>query len=159
MDKREQILEALAAFARQRPGLEAGDYISGWRDTEGRRAYRQESRAITRDLHDFRALFAAVRWRDSITADNLRDGFGAFSGRLQLEERDNGSVALDYCTGQYFPTEYRKAACAVLGTVLFSYFRACLEQGKKLNGEKDGDKIRAYARRELGPRLARRWVD
>jgi hypothetical protein len=27
---------------------------------------------------------------------------------------------LDYCTGQYFPTEYRRAACAVLASALWS---------------------------------------
>ena len=144
IDKRAQILAALDAFARQRPGLEFGNYGDI-------RTYRAEMRAITRDLHDVRALLAAVAWRSSITAEDLRAGFRAYSGRLTLTERENGSVALDYCTCQYFPTEYRKAVCAVLGTVLFAYFRECV-QGT-------GKDIRAYARKELGARLQRRWVD
>lgn len=156
MDRREQILHALDVFARQRPGLDARNYISDWRDQEGRRAYFREMRSITRDLHDFRALLAQVAWRTSITADDLRAGFRAYSGRLTLHEREDGSVALDYCTGQYFPTEYRKAACAVLGAVLFDYFRACCaSSGKPF----DGNDIRKQARLGLGARLQRRWVD
>lgn len=141
---------------RQRPGLEYGNYASGWGDTEGRKAYFSEMRSITRDLHDFRALLLAVSWRSSIDADALKAGFRAFAGRLTLEERADGSVALDYCTGQYFPTEYRKAACAVLGSVLFDYFRTNLQDaGRTL----EGDAIRKTARRELGARLQKRWVD
>jgi hypothetical protein len=155
MIRREQILQALDAFARQRPGLDPRNYISDWRDIEGRKMYRQESRAITRDLHDFQALLAQVAWRSSITANDLREAFSAYSGRLRLTE-ENGSVALEYCTGQYFPTEYRKAACAVLSSALFNYFRSCLASSGE---EFDGDDIRAHARRELGARLARRWVD
>ena len=165
LDDRARILAALDAFTRQRPGLEYGNYASDWRDIEGRRAYFREMRSITRDLHDFRALLAAVSWRSSITADDLRAGFRAYSGRLTLHEESSagGSQSprawLEYCTGQYFPTEYRKAACAVLGSVLFYYFRSCLEEGGKLDGANDGGKIRAYARRELGRRLQARWVD
>lgn len=154
---REQILQALDTFARQRPGLEYGNYASGWNDTEGRRAYFREMRSITRDLHDFRALLAQVSWRSSITADDLKAGFRAFSGRLTLTERPDGSVALDYCPGQYFPTEYRKAACAVLGTVLFDYFRASVQQER--GNDFSGDAIRKAARVGLGARLQRKWVD
>lgn len=157
---REQILAALNAFAHQRPGVDPRNYFSDWRDTEGRKAWRSEVRSITRDLHDFRALLAQVSWR-SITVKQLKAGFRAYSGRLTLTEREDGSVALDYCTGQYFPTEYRKAACAVLGAVLFDYFRNCFrddmtEADKSLNM---GDAIRKAARLGIGARLQKRWVD
>ena len=152
---RDQILGALSAFVKQRPGLEYGNYASGWNDQEGRRAYFREMRSITRDLHDFRALLGAVAWRSSIDADALKAGFRAYSGRLTLKETETG-VELGYCTGQYFPTEYRKAACAVLGSVLFDYFRECLRASGK---EFDGNDIRQYARRELGARLQKRWID
>lgn len=162
---REQILAALSAFVRQRPGLEYGNYASGWRDDEGRRAYFREMRSITRDLHDFRALLAAVSWRSSITAEHLTESFRAYSGRLTLTATPEGGARLEYCTGQYFPTEYRKAACAVLGSALFAYFRACVEteHPRPAASEPDrfnyGDAIRKLARRELGARLQRRWVD
>lgn len=149
-----QILSALAAFVAQRPGLEFGNYgnVS---------AYRSEMRAITRDRHDFNALTAYVARRDSITADNLKECFRAFSGRLSLSETPEGGARLDYCTGQYFPTEYRKAACAVLGTAIFYRMRADLEEAGKLGSdvERPGDAIRKAARREIGARLQRRWVD
>jgi len=158
-DRRAEILDALAAFVRQRPGLDFRNYCSGWGDQEGRRAYFREVRAITRDLHDFRALLATVQWRFSITAQDLADGFRAYSGRLSLVDVPGGGVRLSYITGQYFPTEYRKAACAVLGLVLFDYTRRNLEQAGKLNVERPGDLIRAELRKELGARLARRWAD
>lgn len=33
------------------------------------------------------------------------------------------SVGVGYCTGQYFPTEYRRAVCAVLASALWDYVR------------------------------------
>jgi hypothetical protein len=33
---------------------------------------------------------------------------------------------LDYTTGQYWPTEYRRAAAAVLASALWSYWRDCV---------------------------------
>lgn len=32
-------------------------------------------------------------------------------------------ATVDYCTGQYFPTEYRRAVCAVLASALWDYTR------------------------------------
>ena len=176
MSEREQILSALDRFTRQRAGLEFGNYgdVS---------AYRSEQRAITRDLHDFRTLLAAVSWRN-IPEQTLKDAFRAFSGRLTWE---NGK--LSYCTGQYFPTEYRKAACAVLASALWDYTRenmppAQYQVEKKLFNSLDdakryaetfspvfvaveerrdgltaGDWLRRYFRREFGRRIASRYFD
>lgn len=123
--KKQAILDALTAFMNQRASMDPhnyGDY----------KAYRAESRSVTRDLHDARTLLRAVMWRDSITADDLLAAFRAFSGRLTCKDisahYDDGSVyykfSLDYCTGQYFPTEYRKAVCAVLASALWDRKRA-----------------------------------
>lgn len=146
MFTRDQILGALGAFAEQRPGLDPRNYISSGRDSEGRRAYFGEARAITRDLHDARTLLAAVRWRQGIGAAELAKAFGAFSGRLTLTDR-----GLDYCTGQYWPTEYRKAVCAVLASALWAYWRD--------EGAKTADDIRRKARREFGRGIASRWFN
>lgn len=102
-------LRAIAAYAAQRPGLEFGNYCSGHRDQDGRRAYFAEARAITRDFSRVRdalhaAYYAGVTDRELIEASR-----SAFGGRLTINA---GSV--DYCTGQYWPTEYRKACAAVL---------------------------------------------
>lgn len=175
---RENILNALNAFANQRPGLEPANYISGWNDQDGRRAYFRESRSITRDLHDFRALFSAVRWRESIDAAALQAAFRAFSGRLVCKV-SGARVELSYCTGQYFPTEYRRAACAVLASALWDYTRehvmpaasgTCMkttgvgvfrhtDEYEAHDGIPAGDWLRRYFRREFGARMQRRWFD
>jgi hypothetical protein len=59
-------------------------------------------------------------------------------------------VRVDYCTGQYFPTEYRAAACAVLATILWDYISPeC----------KTGNDIRKWARAEFGRGIASRWFN
>jgi len=110
--ERDAILTALDAFIRQRPGLDYGNYGDP-------SAYRAEVRSIGRDLQDARALLHAVELRPSITAAMLREAFqSAFSGRLSWD-----GARLDYTTGQYWPTEYRRAAAAVLASALWSYWR------------------------------------
>jgi len=127
-DRKTAILDALDAFVRQRPGLEFGNYGDVT-------SYRSELRSITRDLHEYRELRKAVGWRDGITADALLEAArSAYSGRLTLippgpHDHGGGHFSsspqwrVDYCTGQYFPTEYRKAACAVLAQALWYYTR------------------------------------
>jgi hypothetical protein len=88
--------------------------------------------------------------RDGIAAEGIVAACRAFAGRLQLVERD-GAVAVDYTTGQYFPTEYRKAACAVLASALWDYAR---EQGYAT-----GNEIRKWARQEFGRGIASRWFN
>ena len=141
--EKQAIIEALDKFIRQRPGLEWGDYGD-------HKAYNAEVRSITKDLRQARTLLAAVSWRDSITAESLIDAAKhSFSGRLSIEEKD-GKVVIDYCTGQYWPTEYRKAVCAVLASALWDYWRENMT-------EPTGDKIRAFARNSLGRGIADRW--
>src|SRR3990167_2920520 len=111
---KEQIITALRAFINQRPGLEFVNY-GDWK------AYRAELRQITKDRAQALELLRAVEWRDSITAEELIAAFPrAYSGRLTLTDK-GGAAVLDYCTGQYFPTEYRRAACAVLAQALWRY--------------------------------------
>lgn len=109
--EREAILAALASWIAQRPGLDPRNY--------DRSGYQSDSRRITQQRHDANELMAAVSWRSSIGAEQLKEAFRAFSGRLTW--RGDG---FDYCTGQYWPTEYRAAACAVLRSALWDYWRA-----------------------------------
>jgi hypothetical protein len=136
--ERQRILTALNGFMHQRPGLDFANYGDV-------RLYRSEYAGILRDLHDAEKLLTAVSWRESITADDLKKAFRAFSGRLTWDGQ-----RMDYCTGQYFPTEYRKAVCAVLASALWDYWRT---------PETTGDDIRKKARKELGARLANRWFN
>jgi hypothetical protein len=124
-DRKQAVLDALDKFVAQRSGMDYrdyGDYAS----------YRSEQRSITRDLHDYRQLRAAVAMHSSITADTILEASrSAFSGRLTLKDCSahyaDGSTyhvfSVSYCTGQYFPTEYRKAACAVLAQAIWYWTR------------------------------------
>lgn len=157
MEKRkENLLTALRAFVRQRPGLEFANYGD-------LKAYRAELRSITKDLSHAQELLAAVAWRDSITADAIiKASKGAYSGRLTISEPQSGHFELDYCTGQYWPTEYRRAVCAVLSSALWGYWRDAAPAGAghvepHSNLTNVGDWIRKQARGEFGRSIAARW--
>ena len=166
MDKKQQIITALYAFIAQRAGLEFGNYGDV-------KSYRAEQRAITKDRHHARQLIRDVELRDSISADDiLTAAKGAYSGRLTIVTRDDGAVAVDYCTGQYFPTEYRRAVCAVMASVLWNWKRTqCMpaptlhhntetgETVERYKGLRAGDYMRAGFKREYGRGLASRWFN
>ena len=78
--------------------------------------YRSEVRSIGKDLQHARALLHYVAWHDSITAEMILDR--ARSGRLSIKVEGN-KVRVDYCTGQYWPTEYRPAVCRLLSSVIW----------------------------------------
>jgi hypothetical protein len=143
-----KLIESLHHWINQRPGLEPANYIRGWDDTAGRSAYRSESRRITQDLNDARYLLDYVAIRDSITAEQILDAAKhSFSGRLSIEPDGNG-FRVDYCTGQYWPTEYRRAAAAVLKSAIWEWLR---------DGRTEADAVRKAARREFPASIARRW--
>lgn len=145
MNEREACLTALAAWVRQRPGLEFANYGNA-------ASYRAELRGITRDRHDAETLLKAVAYRETaIPMDALRDAFRAYSGRLSWHW-DGQRGRLEYCTGQYWPTEYRRAVCAVLASALWACWREECRAERKI-----GDAISARARREFGRGLAGRW--
>lgn len=144
-----ELCAMLAAFISQRPGLDFANYgdVS---------AYRSESRQITADMHDAFALLDAVAARDSLTADDMRAVLMG-SGRLTLSEDGR----LGYCTGQYFPTEYRKAAARALASMLWAYWRvyaAPLDpspEGRRIGGES----IRTAARLAFRRRSVLRYFN
>lgn len=107
-------LRALLIFAAQNPGFEWANYSTG-DYKRSLAAYRGDSRPVARQLKAIRDL----SWRfPALSNDVLREASRrAFSGRLSFMDRD-GSVGVDYCTGQYWPTEYRKAALAVIREAL-----------------------------------------
>lgn len=146
--ERERILDALRGWVAQRPGLDPRNYISDWRDAAGYAAYRAESRAITRDKHDALALLRAVEWRAGIDANMLKNALRhSYSGRLSWD-----GERLDYCTGQYWPTEYRRAVCAVLASALWHATR-------EAHPNYDGCALRAHFVREFGRTMAQRWFN
>lgn len=152
MPSKSTIVAALDAFIRQRPGLEFGNYgdVS---------SYRSEVRSIGKDLQHARALLRYVEWHDSITADMILNA--ARSGRLSIVV-DGNKVRVDYCTGQYWPTEYRPAVCRLLSSVIWDWMRenAPIDAGpidKFSNLQNVGSWIRKQASREFGTSIAHRW--
>jgi hypothetical protein len=136
------ILQALRVFVRQRPGLEYGNYGDPV-------SYRAEVRSIGRDLRAAETLIRAVELSHMSGAE-LLEGFRAYSGRLTWD----GS-RLDYCVGQYWPTEYRRAVAAVCAAALWDYYYAA----SAAPGQSAGDAIRARLRRQYGKRMQSRWFD
>lgn len=134
-------IENLNKWIKQRPGLDFGNYGDI-------KSYRAELRGITKDYQDARELLAFVAMRDGISADDLiAASERAFAGRLTI---DPVSGEISYCTGQYWPTEYRASACAVLARAIWDYY-AC--------GHDTGESIRKAARAEFGRGIASRWFN
>ena len=134
---RSEILEALRRFVAQRSGIDGRNY-------GGRESFLEDYRRILRDGREARALLRVVELStclpDSILVDLLK------SGRLTWDGK-----RLDYCAGQYFPTEYRAAACRTLASALWCYWSD--------GGRHSADQIRAAARRHLGRGIAKRWFN
>lgn len=104
--EKSELLRALRAFIAQRPGMEPGNYGS-WG------SYRQESREVTQDRQHAETLIQHCEL-SGITAEAI---IAQATRRLKIE---NGRI--DYCTGQYFPTEYRKAVCRLLASALWDHW-------------------------------------
>jgi hypothetical protein len=147
------LIETLHDWINQRPGLEPANYMRGWNDTAGRSAYRSDARSITKDLHDARYLLDYIAIRDSITAERILEAAKhSFSGRLSITPKNDG-FKVDYCIGQYWSMEYRKATAAVLSGAIWDWLR----EGRQKTD--DADTIRKAARREFPANIARRWFN
>lgn len=141
-----QMTALLRAWIDQRPGLEYCNYGDPT-------AYRSEYRRIQQQKKDALELLYAVE-RSNMTDEQLFAGFRAFSGRLQIVPAGD-EFRLEYCTGQYWPTEYRAAACAVLASALWDYHRDDIPA----DVENKGDAIRSKFRRIFGRSIAGRWFN
>lgn len=140
------LVENLVKFVNQRPGLDFANYgdIS---------SYRQESREITADKHDFFELLALAQRRINNFSQVLEKELLNTSGRLTLE---NGK--LQYITGQYFCTEYRPAANRVLVSLIWNDYR----DEKNADGSSvysNGHEIRKAIKRNLSRRVSRLYFN
>jgi hypothetical protein len=153
MDK-STILNALKDFANKRPRLDWRNYISHWNDVEGRRAYRSESRAITKDLHAARQLIRYVELSGIDAERIISASKTAFAGRLEI--KTNGDIVdLNYCVGQYYPTEYRKAVCAIMASAIWAYRRDDIPE----HIENKGQYLRNKFRKEFGRGIQESWFN
>jgi hypothetical protein len=129
-------IQVLTKFANQRPGLDFHDYGDV-------KSYRQESREITKDLHDFTELLRYARLRVNNLDEKIESYLKSTSGRLMIDEYDR----LEYITGQYFPTEYRPAAARVLADIIWADYR----------DEKTADGVPIYATGHDIRKALRQW--
>jgi hypothetical protein len=128
--------DLLCEFVDGRPGIDPVNYGS-WKD------YRRESAEVTRDRRDFYELFIfALRKVQDLDA-KIERHLKTSNGRLTMDEAGK----LRYITGQYFPTEYRPAACRVLVSILWNDTRETMPHLET------GHQIRAYLRRQFSRRL------
>lgn len=137
-------LALLQKFANQRPQLDFCNYGDA-------KSYRQESREITKDLHDFREILNFAVNRVTDIESKLKEYLVKNSGRLTLNEKGN----LEYITGQYFPTEYRPACSRILRDLIWASYR----DEKQYNAPEtpvyeDGNAIRKAIKRNLSRRTA-----
>lgn len=141
MKDKHTIIAALQQFIAGSPNLRSANYGS-------RSSYNADVRAVRRDKQDAERLISAVACIQDISADDLKDGFRAFSGRLQWK-----GDHLEYTTGQYRPTEYRKAVCAVCARVAWNHFYKDVQLKTPLDVR---DAVKAYLR---NPGLCKRWFN
>lgn len=110
------VFEALRKFINQKPGLDPANYGCAHGQARSRGEWGEAWRNMQKELRDIqkdgtrarKALREAMQY--PFNADIMAESFRrAFSGRLEWNGQE-----LEYCAGQYFPTEYRAAAASVL---------------------------------------------
>ena len=153
-----QLVAAFRAFINQRPGFDYANYGAP-------APYRVDCRVVARQRAEALRLLSAIEWRDSITAEAIAEQLTG-SGRLSMVIKGD-SVALDYCAGQYYATEYRAAAARALAAVLWNHVRihsmptptVRADDDMRYDGLSAGDWLRRYFRREFGRGLASRYFN
>lgn len=149
-------IELLNKFVNQRAGLCFANYGDV-------KAYRAESREITKDRADYYQLLMLANSRYSVWVDGkqvsnlnkvLADYLTKTSGRLALK-----GDKLEYCTGQYFPTEYRPAANRVLANLVFASYVNEVETKTPNPVYKDGAAIRKAIARNVSRRIMNNYFN
>ena len=180
-----QIIDSLHTFINQRPGLEYGNYgdpvsyraemraitkdlhqarellrYVELRDSitgadivaASESAYSGRLTIVARD--NFECMSCAHKWTHTAHVADVSDICPKCKGE-HVYHRPAGFI-IDYCTGQYFPTEYRRAVCAVLASAIWSWKR---DQCMPADTAKPGDYLRANLKREFGRGMAARWFN
>ena len=139
MHTTDSILSAIRTFIERRPGFERGNY-------QGAPAaiYRADCVTALRGLHDGRVLLRACALA-RVSADDLR---AALTDAHRLTLTPAGVLEFTAC--QYWPTEYRAAACRALADALARHY---------LPGVPDRAALLRVLRNVLGARLVRRWFE
>jgi hypothetical protein len=128
-------INQLDAFVASRPGFDPANYSDA-------ASYAADRRVALRAMDDYYMLRNAVQY---VVTDDALEG-AARGSRITF-----GPDGVEYCTGQYYPTEYRAAACRVLASVWWR------EQAVRSAPGEGADAIRKHARAVFGRAIARRW--
>jgi len=131
-------------FLGQRPGMDPRNYCTPRDGGEGWRAYRREAAEVARDKRDAHVLLSWAYM--ACDEEKLLAAFSIQGDRLYLV---NGR--LEYCTGQYYPTEYRKAVCRKLAN-LFWHSVPFESNNHRRN-------VQAKAKRHFGRGIVSRWFN
>lgn len=106
------LVQLLCKFVNQRPGFDFANYGS-------MKYYRQDYNESLKDKNSFYELLNLAQSR---YGNNFNDAL-----TKQLTESNDRLTLVDgklqYITGQYFPTEYRNAACRVLVSLIWNDYR------------------------------------
>lgn len=137
-----EICAMLRAFVAQRSGLDWRNYASDWHDSTGMSALQSDRNRILQHGRDARTLLTFVEHSPMPVDFIVHELKG---GRLTF---DSSRHALDYCAGQYFPTEYRVAVCRTLANAIWRFCR---------NNVKPD--VRTFARETFGRGIASRWFN
>lgn len=147
-----EMVDALRTFILQRPGFEPGNYHTA-------ASYRADVRAAGQARSDALALLrpfdGQLKWG---TPESVAQHTAALqaeltgAGRLTLRRAASGRVVLDYCAGQYWCTEYRRAAARALANALWQMAGA--DMGWKPGC---GDALRRSFRNWFGRGIASRY--
>lgn len=106
-------LVALIDYVAQAPGIESGNY-GNWHD------YRKEANHVSRQWRKIHELIHIASYLRITDAEVIEESQYAYSGRYQWDGKQ-----WDYCTGQYFPTEYRSAVISILNNLIHKEERKC----------------------------------
>lgn len=194
------ICDALAAFIRQPPGLEFrnyGDQVSYNKEKRTIELDKRDAEILLASVRGNDAVTAAALLEASKHAFSGRLTIGvdkyenpeneddaspkpckvcgnAFETHTPISHECPGPerVTLSYCTGQYWPTEYRKAVAAVCANALWMHMRERMPEpsrapegvpewsdGPLYDGLSAGAWLRKHFRREFGSRMQKRWFD
>ena len=136
------MLSELRSFICQRPGLEFANYgdVSN---------YRADYRQILRCKHDAEEMLRFVELFTFSAQDLAEAAQRSFAGRLTWNEEQ---TRWEYVTGQYWPTEYRRAACSVLAHAIAQYLRNAAT-------DKSWENVKQQARINLSKGIAKRWFN
>lgn len=133
---KDQLVAETYRFLATRPGFEPGNYAT-------LRDYRADVRSATNARNDAEVMLRSIGQSDTITVDDMTYSLGS---RLTL----NANGTLDYCAGQYYCIEYRRAVAQWLSSVLWNFYRDHCHADSR-------DKIVACAKRSFRSRRIVRY--